>query len=213
AAWDVGRLPIRFADILVRQSGEVTRVPVGRELAVEVTSVLPADSAARIPQPPRALFVFGPPWWLWLLVGAAALGLLWVIWHWRRRHVTPRAPARTAYEAAQEEFARVASLDLIASGERGHFVALMTDVVRAYLARVFPAAPQALTTSELLQALRGEGRVALARLSRVLHDADLVKFAGRAVDAERAIEVGDEARAIVDAVEAALGPPSQREAA
>lgn len=203
AAWDVGRLPIRFPDVLVTEGSIVRRLPLGSNLVVEVVTVLPADSAERVARPPRALFEFGPPWWWWVLVAAAALGLVGLLWWWWRRRQGPPPVARSSYQMAQDEFERIESLELIASGERGHFVALVTDVIRTYLARVIPAASTSLTTSELVHALRGEPRVALGRLTRVLHDADLVKFAGAAIDAERARDIGIESRAIVDAVDAA----------
>ena len=213
AAWDVGKLPIRFPDVLVTEGDVVRRLSLGRNLAVEVVTVLPADSSERVPRPPRALFEFGPPWWWWLMVAAVALALVGLLWWWWRRREGPPPVVRTAYEMAQDEFARIESLELIASGERGHFVALVTDVARSYLARVMPIATPSLTTSELVHALRGEARVPLSRLTRVLHEADLVKFAGAAIDAEHALAIGIESRAIVDSVDTALLPDTKQEAA
>ncbi|MDP1857056.1 MAG: hypothetical protein Q8K82_00215 [Gemmatimonadaceae bacterium] len=213
AAWDVGRLPIRFPDVLVTEGDVVRRLSLGRNLVVEVVTVLPADSSERVPRPPRALFEFGPPWWWWVIVAAVALALVGLLWWWWRRREGPPPVVRTAYEMAQDEFARIESLELIASGERGHFVALVTDVARSYLARVMPIATPSLTTIELVHALRGEARVPLSRLTRVMHEADLVKFAGAAIDAEHALAIGIESRAIVDAVDTALQPETTQEAA
>lgn len=213
AAWDVGRLRIRLGDVVVTEGARERRVPFEEDLGVDVVSVLPADSSERVPRPPRPLYEFGPPWWLWLLalLAAIALGtLLW--WLWRRRRPAV-VPLPDAYTEAQEEFARIEALALVASGERGHHVALMGDVVRTYLARVVAGARTALTTTELLAHLRGERQLPLARLGRLLHDVDLVKFAGRDVGAERAQELGVEARALVDAVHVALASPTLAEAA
>ncbi|MCC6319151.1 MAG: hypothetical protein IT361_15865 [Gemmatimonadaceae bacterium] len=199
-AWDVGRLPLRFADVLLRLDGQERRIAVGRDLAIVVTSVLPADSALRVPKPVRPVFEFGPPWWYWVvvaLIGLALVGLLW--WWWRRRKRAPSI-ARDPYDDALAAFAHVESLGLVAAGETGHYLALNAEVVRGYLARVVPVARVSLTTSEVAWALRGESRVSLPRLARVLHDIDLVKFARLPVTEARAVELAGECRAIVTSV-------------
>jgi hypothetical protein len=212
AAWDVGHLPIRFPDILIRLDGTTRRLAVGRDIAITVTSVLPADSAQRVPKPPRALFVFGPPWWWWFLVALAAALIIGLLWWWRRRRQRPEE-VLDPWALAQQEFQRVDALELVASGERGRHVTLVIEVLRLYLSRVAPSARTSLTTSELALALRQEGRVPMVRLLRLLHEVDLVKFAGQGVEATRAREVGAEARALVDAVQASLTVPVVRRAA
>ncbi len=207
AAWDVGARAIRIPDVVVRDSSGERRVAVGRALSVFVSSVLPADSSERVPKPPRALFEFGPPWWWWGLVALAALGVVGALWWlWRRRRRPAPRVVRSARDEAEEAFARVEALDLVASGERGLHVALMAEVVRDFLARILPAAAPSLTSSELLLRLRGETRLPLSRLTRFLQDVDLVKFAAFPIDADRAQAVGREARALVDAVDTAVRP-------
>ena len=213
AAWDIGRLPIRLADIVVRQADVTRRLPFGDDVSIEVASVLPADSAQRVPKAPRPLIEFGPPWWLWLLVGLIAAALVGLLWWWWRRRRAPASPPLDAYALAQREFARVEALELVASGERGQHVALMADVVRDYLAREVAPARTSLTTGELAHALRVDRRVPVARLLSLLHEVDLVKFAGAPVSADRASAIGLEARAIVDAVHSAITAPSAQEAA
>lgn len=200
AAWDVGRLPIRFEDVILRSGGRERRIAVGSALAIEVTSVLPADTALHVPKPVRPVYEFGVPWWYWLIVAllAAAIGaLLW--WWWRRRR-DPAATRRDPYDEAVHAFDHVDSLGLVAAGEAGHHLALIVEALRIYLSRVVPAARVAHTTSELALALRGDPIVPLPRLARVLHDIDLVKFARHPVSEARARELTTEARAIVDAV-------------
>ena len=213
AAWDVGRLPIRFPDILVRSSAGDRRIAVGRDLFVEVVSVLPADTALRVPRPVRPVFQFGIPWWYWLIVAAAAaiLGaLFW--WWWRRRPRRAEAPG-DPYEDAMRAFDRVDALGLVAAGEPGHHLALTADVVRTYLARSTVAARQSLTTSELAIALRGDATIPLPRLLRVLHDVDLVKFARFRVTAAKTVELGGECRALVEAIHTARQPATEPKAA
>ena len=203
AAWDTGDLPLRFGEVLVRLDGRERRVALGA-LTIHVKSVLPADSALRIPKPQRALFEFGRPWWHWLLAILAALGIIGLLWWWwYRRRKRKQGDVEDPFADAEEEFERVERLGLVEAGERGRYVALMVEVLRTYLARRIPDAQPSLTTNELLIAVRDNKTVPVNRLALVLSDADLVKFARRTTTAERARDLGQEARGIVGAVHAA----------
>ena len=202
AAWDTGDLPLRLQDIVVKLDSRERRIPLSA-LTVHVKSVLPADTAQRIPKPQRALFEFGIPWWYWLLVALAAIGLIGLFWWWWRRRKRHEGDVDDPYADAEGEFERVERLGLVEAGERGRYVALMVEVLRTYLSRSIPDAHPSLTTNELLIAVRDNRFVPVNRLALVLADADLVKFARRATTAERARELGAEARGIVGAVHAA----------
>jgi hypothetical protein len=224
AAWDTGEQPLRMGDVVVRVDGGERRIPLSA-LTVHVRSVLPADTAQRIPKPQRALFEFGRPWWHWLLAALAALGIIGLFWWWwhRRRKRRP-GQGEDPFADAEAEFARVERLGLVEAGERGRYVALMVEVLRSYLARRIPDAHPSLTTNELLIAVREHPSVPVNRLALILADADLVKFARRATTGERARELGAEARGIVTAVhdaelraaeaaaKAAAEPPRERAA-
>ncbi len=80
----------------------------------------------------------------------------------------------------------------------------MVDVLRDYLAARYPAAPLALTTSELSRALHRDSTVPLERLSRLLDEADLIKFARRPVTRERAMELGRECRVLARGIDEAV---------
>jgi hypothetical protein len=211
AAWDIGQLAIPFGDAIVRDGARTLRVGI-RGVTVFVASVLPPDTAQRLPKPPRDIFTFGPPWWVWALAALAAALLLWLLyWLWKRRG---RAAQRVEdpYEAAEREFERVASLGLIAAGERTRHLSLMVEILREYLGHVAPGASAALTTSELLAELRGT-RLPTARLAALLNESDLVKFARRPVTAQRAELLGGEARAIAATIhEATTAPPEEKAA-
>jgi hypothetical protein len=203
AAWDVGNLPLLLQDIVVKLEGHERRIPLGA-LTVHVKSVLPADTAQRIPKPQRALFEFGIPWWYWLLAALAVIGLIGLFWWWwRRRRKRRQGEIEDPYADAEAEFERVERLGLVEAGERGRYVALMVEVLRTYLSRSIPEAHPSLTTNELLIAVRENPFVPVNRLALVLADTDLVKFARRSATAERARELGAEARGIVAAVHAA----------
>ena len=199
AAWDVGRQPIHMPDITVRL-GTASRTITLAGYAVHVVSVLPTDTALRVPKPARPLFERSMiPWWFWAAL-AAALALIVGLWWWwrRRRRNRPAAAPIDPYVRAQQDFERIASLGLIEAGERSRHVALVVDVLREYIADRFSDAPLALTSTELLSATRRAQTLPHDRLMRILNDADLVKFAKRPVSQERARDVGHEARALVE---------------
>lgn len=198
AAWDIGPLPITLGSATVRMSGRSVELAVG-EREVIVRSVLPADTTLHVPRPARG--IFGPVvpwWWPWLpiLVAAALVGgLLW--WWWRRRRRAATPAIVDPYELAEREFARIEALGLLEAGERGRFVALMVEVLRDYLAARVTTAHPSLTSTELLQVMRSAAEVPVDRLTPVLSETDLIKFARRPVSTERAREIAREARAIV----------------
>ncbi|MGH2901331.1 MAG: hypothetical protein ACRDMZ_21820, partial [Solirubrobacteraceae bacterium] len=66
---------------------------------------------------------------------------------------------------------------------------------------------------ELQRTMRGQPHVPEERLTRLLTDADLIKFARRPVSSERAREIGREARGIVADENKASQPVPMREAA
>lgn len=202
AAWDVGQQRIRFSDAVVTWSNSAgrgqQRVPL-LNINVFVRSVLPADSALRVPKPARPLWDQKPfPWWL---VALAAAAIAIAIWWWRRRGrkaPAPIAPAIDPYDRAKIDFERIEAMGLVDAGERTRFVSLVIEVLRDYLAARYPDARLALTSKELLSVLRRSPTVSAEALSRVLHDADLAKFAGMALAEDRSRAVGRDARAIVD---------------
>jgi hypothetical protein len=199
AAWDVDSQRVHLDDVLITLDGRTRHVALPTQL-VFVKTVLPADSAKRVPKPPRPIYESSTwPWWLWLLLAAAAaliIGLIW--WWWRRKRRKPVLVALLdPYERAQEEFTRIESLGLLQAGERGRYVALMVEVLREYIAGRYAIAPLALTTGELVATLRGHPHMPVDRLAQLLADADLVKFARRPVSAERAAEFGRDARMLV----------------
>lgn len=205
AAWDVEQQPVPLGELVVRTPAGIQRIAVPPE-SIYVRSVLPADSAQRVPKPVRDIFAppATPAWLWWLLAAAAVVALLLLWWWWRRRRTPAPAPPVDAFARAQQEFERIERLALVDAGERGRHVALMVEVLRDYLEARFPDARLSHTSTELLLALRGRPVVPAERLGAVLAEADLVKFARRSVSAERARQLGAEARQVVQVVEEAV---------
>lgn len=215
AAWDIGSQPVQIADVIVRFNGVDRRIPISGN-AVFVRSILPADSAQRIPKPPRALFEFTQfPWWLWALIAAAIVAVGLLVWWWiRRRRRPPLAVIVDPFARAESEFQRIEALALLEAGERGRYVTLMIEVLRDYLAARYAEAALSLTSTELQRSVGGLPFVPQERLTRVLTEADLIKFARRPVSSERARELGREARSIVTLEHKASQPaPEQKVAA
>ena len=198
AAWDVGHQPIRLGDVVVEWQGQDRAVPLDA-IDVFVRTVLPADSALRVPKPARPILETRPfPWWLLAAILAAiALGLL--LWWWLRRRKRPAvAVVVDPYVRAVRELTRIDAMGLVDAGERTRFAALVVEVLRDYVAARFPDASLALTSRELVGHLRRQPTIPLEHLSRVLHEADLAKFAGWALTEDRARALSRDARSIID---------------
>ena len=199
AAWDIGRQPIRVPDIVVKVGDRTRTIPIiGR--AVFVVSVLPPDSASRVPKPARGIFE-DPyiPWWFWAILAAIIATLVGLWWWWRRRKRGGGAEEIIdPYLRALREFERIERLGLVDAGERTRYVALVVDVLREYIAERASHAPLSMTSTELLAATQHFPTLPHDRLLRILNEADLVKFARRSVSADRARDIGREAKAIVE---------------
>ena len=209
AMWDIGSQRIALPDIAVKHNG-VTGYVTLSDRAIFVKSVLPADSTQRVPKPARPAIESVPfnwlPWIIALAALAAAIGL-WRLWIWYRRR---REAALDPYQAAQREFERVEAMNLIAAGESERHAALMTDVMREYLARRVPEIERSHTSSEMIAAGNRIHTVA-SGLGELLWRTDLIKFARAGAGADEAEQLGKNARAIVESVESHLTAEEERE--
>jgi hypothetical protein len=198
AAWDVGALAIRLGEVLVQTDEGERHIALTLPTLV-VRSVLPADSALRIPKPARALIAIPAtvPWWWWVAGALAALAIGWVLWWWRRRRASMPGLVGDPYADAERDFQRVETLGLVAAGESGRYAVLMTDVLRRYLAARLAPVTLAQTSGELLHALRGVATVSHDRLGSLFATVDRVKFAAAPLTADAARGAGADARALV----------------
>ena len=198
-AWETGTQVVPLAPVVIGSGPTARRVDVQPQ--VFVRSVLPNDSALRVPRPALDVLAAGKAWWPWILAALAVIGLVvWVrLWRARRRaHAPP--PSRLAI--AEQALARVEALGLLEAGEPSRYVALHADVLRGYLSARADATSRAQTTAELTAALRARTRgIPLDRIAAVLTEADQVQFARKAVSAERAKEIAGEVRKLLAAAD------------
>jgi hypothetical protein len=203
-AWTVGPQSVTLGSLVVSLAGVDRRYAVP-SIAVLVKSVRPGDSTGRVPRPARDVIVAPPVLWPWIVGGLLLLALLlWMLRRHLRRRPSPLHSGKDALALAQRDFARIEQLALLEAGERGRYVALHIDVLRAYLAARIPEAALSHTSTELLAVLHADAPVPLPRLVSVLASADLIKYANRPVTDARARELASETRAIVESTEEAV---------
>jgi hypothetical protein len=198
-AWDIGAQALGLPAIAVEHNGRIGYVSLAAQ-RVFVRSVLPADTTLRKPKPARPPMQLPTIDWrplIALLIALAIAALLWWAWRaWRRRRNRPLPP----FQAAERDFARIEAMGLIAAGDADRHVALMTDVMRQYLAARVEAVLPSNTTAELLRGIAPIQHAA-PDIVDLLGRADLVKFARGHVTGAEAAELGARARSIVRAVE------------
>lgn len=149
-----------------------------------VRSVLPADAEEPLEaRPPKDVIGPNRVLWPWLLAGLAALVTLAVlIVLWRNRQITERVlapvPPPSPREAALAALDEVRTIGLLEAGEFKAFYSRTTDAIRGYLDATRDGWGAELTSSELLERMRGAvPAAAFDVLARLLDRADRVKFA------------------------------------
>jgi hypothetical protein len=219
-AWDIGVHRPHMGNVVVSASGVDQAFPVNLG-SVVVSTVLPADSASRVPKSARE--PVPEPSGLWRYVLLASLGVIAIAWYVvrRLRHRAKRvAPDPEAFDSANAAFDALDALGLVEAGEPGRHVIAHVDVMRAYVARRFPVALESLTGHELVTALEtSDLPVPPARVGTLLEHDLGVRYAHATIAPDEAVALAREARTIVNDVQRAYearlraldkGPSRQR---
>ncbi len=211
-AWDTGQRTVRFPDITVTRDGAETRYPV-RLPSLHVRSVLPADTAKRVPKGARDLIALGGSWWRLLVALAVILPTAWFIWRAvQRRRAMRDAMGPDAAEAAEQAFGHAGKLGLLEAGEHARFALAHVDVMRRYLGARFAGAGPSRTAREVAAALSDSDFPILPqRVAELLLKSEPIAFARASVSADEARGIAIEARAIVRDVEVAVRARRQAE--
>ena len=216
-AWDIESQSLGLGDVVVRQGGAERRLSLANH-TIFVRSVLPADTSLHVPKPARDVFGYSIPAWVWWLLAALIAALLALLAWWLWRRFRRREQQLPPFERAESEFARIEAMQLPERDEGARHVALMTDVLREYLAARVEEVSTAQTTRELLAAVtaspdaRWDPAIG-ARAERLLARADLAQFAAARVARDDAATLGREARAIVVETERRITAREQKAAA
>ncbi|HXD23590.1 MAG TPA: hypothetical protein VN613_09550 [Gemmatimonadaceae bacterium] len=203
-AWDIGRRTPHFGNVTIDEGGAAQPYAVALP-AVTVRSLLPSDSADRVPKDARA--PVPPPGVLWEFLMLGALVLMLLGWYWRRRRAARalRIPPRAEpFVEASSSFDALDALGLPAAGESGRHVIASVDVVRGYLARRFPDVRESLTPHEVGAVLaESELPILPARVTALLERESSLRFARAGISADEALALAKESRAIVTDIQQA----------
>jgi hypothetical protein len=203
-AWDVGKHTPHFANVSIGEGGAAQQYPVALG-AITVLSLLPADSAKRIPKDARDPLAPPSDLWKYILLGVVLLAA--ITWYWLRRRArkaleSPRAAE--AFVAANESFQALDALALPAAGETGQHVIASVDVLRGYLSRRFPDMRESMTSEEIEHAVKDSDLPVLPqRLTALLQREASLRFARAGITADEAVALGKESQAIVRDIQTA----------
>ncbi len=196
-------------------AGQDTTIQSAPARTVTVVSVVGPDAKGIHGMAPLASFP--RPWWTWALLALAGTGLLaGLLYLWRRRRgEAPETMSRqprpgedqTAYEAATSWIRQLEeSYDLSDPDAVKPFYVELSNALRVYLARELGVSALERTTREVVEILEHRPDVpteAKNRVQAVLQLSDLVKFADVRPSIEDHEKALREARAALDAIEAA----------
>ncbi|MFN8094709.1 MAG: hypothetical protein U0599_21245 [Vicinamibacteria bacterium] len=182
---------------------------------LRVLSLLPKGEEPKLAdvKPPVPVGV-GRAFWVALAL-AAAVGVAFAVWLWRRFRRKPGAAPEVPVPPVEPDVEAMRALDalearhLLAHGEHRAFYIALTAVAKRYLERRLAAPILEMTTAETLAFLRGHPKAdgLHTTVRDVAEAADRIKFAraeGLAAEAERHMA---SVRGLVATLEARLAPP------
>lgn len=203
-AWDTGSVAPPFGDVTLERDGRVTRYPVDLG-GLRIYSVLPGDSAARQPRPPRAPLESQAMPWRWFVAAAVILALAFAAWrHARKARAALAEMDPGPLVRARAAFAHLRALDLSSAGEPGRHALAHVQVLRRYVGERWPEVAPALTAQELDARLREvEFPVLPERLTALVATLEPVAYAAGPLAAGDAERVALESTTLVEDLERA----------
>lgn len=125
---------------------------------------------------------FVPSWWYWVLLGLAVAGLaIALVYLYRKNGPTllPRKKVIPPHVVALESLDRLKARHLPESGQDKAYYTELTDILRTYLHGRFHINAREMTSTEILQALDKNPKIAdwHGRMATMLATSDFVKFA------------------------------------
>ena len=197
--WRVGELALPALEVPVVSGRERVRTVTASLPALEVASVLPADTAGIEPKPAKGVIGRSWAWWPILLALLALLALAAALFWWLRRRRgavdLPLVPAVSPRERALARLQEARDAGLVEAGRWKEFYTRTAGAVREYAAALDRAWGEDLTSTELAGRVRRQAGVQeAAGLGDLLRAADQVKFARRVPDRETALAEWDAAR-------------------
>lgn len=179
-AWQTGVLTIPLAPVLMRRDS--SDLSIATDMRVVVRSVLPSDSARRVPRDARGLMAtparWWERWWQWMLGAVAIFTALYLLNRWRLRPRIAAVVDETPLARAEAAFARLESRQLVSAGEGGRHLTLAAEIVRQYLADIEPSLMLSLTNAELLAAAAPIAALPQRQLVELFKQVDVVRFGG-----------------------------------
>lgn len=211
-AWDTGRVDVVFGDIVVGRDGAEQRFPV-RLAELRIHSVLPRDTALRVPREARPLMESSTMPWRWWVAGVVVLLLAWWGWKsWRARRAAAALQDPGAAVRARAAFAHLRSFGLLTAGEPGRHALGHVAILRRFLGERWPDLPPPLTATELAERAPAQDFPILPeRLVTLVRRAEALAYAGATIDAAEAERLGIEATDIVEDLEMAWRARAERE--
>ena len=199
-AWDVGRRIPALGSVAIAVAGRERTIPLGEQGAVEVRSLLPADTTDRVPRDARALLPLPGRLWQYTVLGVVLLALLGWLWlrHRARRQSLGDPAEPEAWVKARESFAALEALALADAGEPGRHAIAHVDVLRAYVARRFPDLKASLDAATFMAVLGTlDFPVPAHRVAALMSRDGTVRFAQAVLTAAEAGALAAEVRDIV----------------
>jgi hypothetical protein len=211
-AWDTGRVDVVFSDIVVSRDGADQRYPV-RLGELRIRSLLPRDTAQRVPREARPLMESSTMPWRWWVAGAVVLFLSWWGWkQWRARRAAAALQDPGAAVRARAAFAHLRSFGLLAAGEPGRHALGHVAVLRKFVGERWTELPTPLTAAELAErAPAVDFPILPERLVTLVRRAEALAYAGAPIENAEAERMGIEATAIVEDLEKAWRARVERE--